>query len=255
MIEHARSVSAGNDPIEQRLAEHVAGMDVAALARRFRECEILVLEEFLPPEILHACVAETRSLMPSARRSYLPFVRKGGAISHPTIRERAPTLFAVQGSAALRLFFQRIVDGPRLDARKPDDPHASAIYAYTKPGDFIGWHYDDCGCEPEAAFSIIMGLVDRSSSVLETITFKKSRERAPVRRLIRVTPGMFVFFCGSQVWHRVTPLGRGEERATFSFVYVRDGNHPRGWEKLYLDTMNTLLYFGPKNLFKKRPDR
>src|SRR5262249_41788054 len=162
---------------------------------------------------------------------------------------RAPTLFAVQGSLALRLFFQRIVDGPRLDPRKPDDPHASAIYTYTQPGDFIKWHYDDCGCEPQAAFSIIAGLIDHSSSVLETVMYTKTPGRTPMRRLIQTKPGMFVFFCGSQVWHRVTPLGRGEERATFSYVYVRDGIYPSGWEKVYLDAMNTLLYFGPRNLF------
>jgi hypothetical protein len=239
--------------VEDALRELAAGLDVDALTRRFREDELLVLPDFLPPAVLAQVVAETRRVMPRARRSYLPFVRKGGAVSHPTITAEAPGLHALQASPSLRALFQRIA-GPVLEQRKQDDPHASAVYTYTEPGDFIRWHYDDCGCEPQAAYSIILGLIDRSTCLLELVTFKKSPGKAQVRRLVKTTPGTLVFFCGSNVWHRVTPLGRGEERATFSWVYVTEGKHPHGLDKLYLEAMNTLLYFGPRRLFKKRPD-
>lgn len=241
--------------VEDELRALTERLPVTALTEQFRQDELLVLRDFVPARVLAEMVAETRRLMPSARRSYLPFVRKGGAISHPTIQRAAPALHAFQLSPALREMFQRIADGPVLEARKQDDPHASAIYTYTRPGDHIGWHYDDCGCEPQAAYSIILGLVDRSSSLLELITFKKTPGKAPVRRLVRVEPGTLVFFCGSNVWHRVTPLQRGEERATFSFVYVKQNSHPHGWDKLQLEAINTLLYFGPRALFKRQPDR
>jgi len=254
MFDQVSDVGSG-ESVERTLERLVAGLDVPALTARFAEDDILILPNFLPAPLLARMVAETRRLMPRARRSYLPFVRKGGAISHPTIVAEAPALNGFQASPALRAMFERVADGPRLEARKPDDIHASAIYTYTERGDHIKWHYDDCGCEPKAAYSIIFGLVDRSSSVLEAVTFLKTPGRRPVRRLIRVDPGMLIFFCGTNVWHRVTPLARGEERATFSFVYVKENSHPHGWDKLYLQFVNTLLYFGPLSLFKKRPDR
>jgi hypothetical protein len=240
---------------EHILSERVRGLDVEGLRQRFAEDEILVLPDFVPAPLLTELVREARSLMPQARRSHLPFVRKGGAISHPTIRAQAPQLYALQESPILRAMFQRVADGPILEARQPDDPHASALYTYTERGDHIKWHYDDCGCEPQAAYSIILGLIDRSSSLLELVTFKKTPGKTPVRRLLRVTPGLLVFFCGTNVWHRVTPLGSGEERVTFSFVYVKKDNHPKGFNKLQLEAINTLLYFGLGGLFKKRPDR
>ena len=240
---------------ENQLTQRIAQLDVEALRRRFAEDEILILPDFVPAPLLEQLQREARVLLPQARRSHLPFVRKGGAISHPTIRAQAPHLYALQGSQVLRQTFQRIADGPILEARQPDDPHASALYTYTERGDHIKWHYDDCGCEPQAAYSIILGLIDRSSSLLELVTFKKTPGRTPVRRLVRVEPGTLVYFCGTNVWHRVTPLGRGEERATFSFVYVKENNHPRGWNKVQLEAINTLLYFGPRALFKRQPDR
>jgi hypothetical protein len=250
----AGPLDARRAPYERTLRAYVATLDVDGLRRRFREDEILVLDDFVPSPMLGEMIAETRRLMPRARRSHLPFVRKGGAISHPTILAEAPALDAFQASPSLRAFFQTIADGPVLEARK-NDPHASAIYTYTERGDHIKWHYDDCGCVPQAAYSIILGLIEQSSCILEAVTFKKSPGRPEVERSIKVSPGTLVFFCGTNVWHRVTPLGRGEERATFSFVYVKEGNHPKGLEKLHLEAMNTLLYFGPKGLFKRTPDR
>jgi hypothetical protein len=248
-----RAAVSGVEPVERALRELAASLDVDELTRRFREDDLLILPDFIPAPLLEQIVAETRGVMPKARRSHLPFVRKGGAVSHPTITAECPALYALQASPALRAVFQRVA-GVALEQRKQDDPHASAIYTYTEPGDHIRWHYDDCGCEPQAAYSIILGLIDRSSCDLELVTGLKTPGRTQVRRLLRVTPGMLVFFCGTNVWHRVTPLGRSEERATFSWVYVTEGHHPHGLDKLYLEAMNTLLYFGPSRLFKRRPD-
>ncbi len=35
-----------------------------------------------------------------------------------------------------------MLTGERLQLSPPDDPHAYALYFYTRAGDHIGWHYD-----------------------------------------------------------------------------------------------------------------
>jgi hypothetical protein len=56
------------------------------------------------------------------------------------------------------------------------------------------------------------------------------------------------FFRGSSVYHRVTPLGAGEERVSFSFIYVRKGMAPKGFDRVWQTGIDTLLYFGWKGL-------
>ncbi len=228
--------------IEDVLRESIARLDPAALAARFREEHLLVLD-FLPPDLVHAMVREASSHAPRAHRRRVPFVRKGGAIAHRAITDSAPTLRALQRSRALLALFQSIA-GPELELRRDDDPHASALYVYRRRGDHVGWHFDDCGCEKEASFTVILGLVDRSSSRLDFELFREHPSRAPVRRSIATGPGTLVFFCGSNAYHRVTPLRRGEERISFSFVYVKKGHQPSGLDRVRQRAIDTFLYFG-----------
>ena len=88
------------------------------------------------------------------------------------------------------------IAGPELEHRRADDPHAFALYVYDRAGDHVGWHRDDCGCVPEASFTAILGLVNRSRSCLEFELWKDAKDRRPERRAIATEPGTFVFFCG-----------------------------------------------------------
>ena len=230
------------DSHERVIQDAVARLSADALATQFAKERLLVLDP-LPRSLVNEMVDEARPLAKGARRTYVPFVRKGGAVGHARIRQRAPALHALQRSPSLLSLFQRIA-GPELEHRRPDDPHASAIYVYARRGDHVGWHYDDCGCEPQASFTVIMGLVDNSSSRLDIELFRSGKTRRPERRAIATGAGSMVFFCGSEAYHRVTALRSGEERISFSFVYVKNGHHPRGVAAWRQTAINTFLYFG-----------
>jgi hypothetical protein len=184
----------------------------------------------------------------------VPFVRKAGAVGHRVLRERAPALTALARSPSLRRLCERVVGGA-LEHRREDDPHASALYVYNTRGDHVGWHYDDCGCHAEASFTIIAGVVDRSRSRLEVeVGRDPARGRTPRgRRDVRsipTAPGTLAFFTGSRAYHRITPLRAGEERISFSFVYVRPGKHPRGRDLAWQRAIDSLLYFGVGSLLR-----
>ncbi len=231
-------------PREQSLQGAITSQDVRALARRYQEDDgHLVLPGFLGGPLLDEAIAEVRRLMPSAHRSYVPFMRRGSAISHPAIASSAPTLHAIQGSPALLDFFQQIT-GPTLEHRRADDPHASALYVYTRARDHVSWHYDDCGCVPEASFTVLLGLVNRTTSQLQIELFRRPGSGRRVIRSVSTEPGTLVFLCGTKAYHRVTPLREGEERVAFSFVYVKDGHHPEGLARLRQNAIDSLLYFG-----------
>src|SRR5262249_25265228 len=71
----------------------------------------------------------------------------------------------------------------------------------------------------------------RIDSLHQVQLFREHRAR-PMRELaIAMRPGSLVFFCGSKAFHRVTPLGAGEERITYSFAYVRQGKRLRGMRR------------------------
>lgn len=240
------------EPREAGLRAAVAALDADALARSYRADDgFLLLPDLLPPALVAEMAAEARRLRPGARRTFIPFVRQAGAVGHYDLRARAPALSALQRSPALLALFQRVA-GPELERRHPDDPHASALYVYDRRGDWLDWHYDDCGCEPEASFTVIAGVVDRGSSRLDVELHRKTPGRAPERLSIATRPGTLAFFRGSTVYHRVTPLGAGEERISFSFIYVRKGMAPKGFDRVWQTGIDTLLYFGWKGIPRGR---
>jgi hypothetical protein len=230
--------------IEPLLADYVAGLDLEVLGRRYHQDEgLLVLPQLLPPSLCAQMVTEARRLLPGAVRKWVPGVRQAGAISHQEIVAAAPTLHAVHQSPTLLALFSQL-SGIELGHRQADEPHASALYTYTQPGDFMSWHFDDCGLRPGDSFSTIIGLVDRSASRLELMAGGDLPDRPRLRRQLKTEPGSIAFFCGSRVYHRVTPLVAGEERISFSFTYLRQGRQPRGSEAFRLKLGNSLLYFG-----------
>ncbi len=223
-------------------------LDVGALAERYREDDgLLVMKGLLPQTLITEMAAEAERLAPAARRSFVPFVRKGGAVGHYDIEAKAPALSALGRSPALHAL-ARALTGHALVSRHPRDPHASGLYVYSRPGDHVGWHYDDCGCLPEASFTFIAGVVDEGSCALEVELYNKTPGRSPVRRLVATEPGTLVFFRGSSVHHRVTKLRRGERRISFSFIVLREGTEPKGFDRVYQTAIDTFLYFGPKGL-------
>jgi hypothetical protein len=237
---------------ERVIAEWVAALDADALASRYEEDGgAIVLPRLLPESLLAEMAREGKALAARAVRKHALGVRKAGAVCHYPIAREAPALHALHQSPALLSMFERVTR-VALDHRDPNEAHASALYSYTERGDFMDWHYDECGCEPGDSFSTIIGLFDSSSAALEIETHRDRKDREALRQTIRTVPGTFAFFCGTRAYHRVTPLAAGEERLTFAFTYVKKGRKPGGVYNFRMKLGNALVYFGLGHLFERR---
>lgn len=239
------------DAREDAIAEYVASLDVEDLAQRYREDDgFLLLPRLLPPVLVEEMVSEARRLMPKAIRKRALFVRKAGALHHAMIVRDAPAMHALHQSPSLLAMFSRVTGIP-LEHRDPSEAHASALYTYTERGDWLDWHYDECGCPPGDSVSTIVGLIDNSQSRLEVQTGRNGPDCEPIKHSVQTVPGTFAFFCGARAYHRVTPLGEGEERVTFAFTYIRKGRKVDGIYKLRQNLGNALVYFGLGHLLQK----
>lgn len=254
VLGYDRSVLTDEAPTRDRealLAEFLAGIDEDAVARRYREDDgLIVLPSLLPAALVDEMAAEARALAPTAYRKRVPFVRKAAAVHHHPIAARAPAMHALHQSPSLIAFFSRVTGVP-LAHRDPGEAHASALYVYDEEGDWMDWHFDECGCPPGDSFSTVIGLIDDSSSRLEVETRREPASAPTHVASIHTKPGTFVFFCGARGYHRVTSLGAGEVRMTFAFTYIREGRSPGGIYDVRLRLGNALIYFGLGHLFRR----
>ena len=226
----------------------VAEQDPVALRAEYMDSDgLLVFPDLLPPSLVAEMISEARAILPFVVRKHAPFVRRAGATHHHVIKKHAPAMHALHQSPELVALFSEVTGIP-LEHRAPTESHASALYAY-RGGDWLDWHYDECGCEPGDSFSTVIGLVDESSARLEIETRKSDAE--PRLRSLHTKPGTFAFFCGTRAFHRVTKLAPGEERITFAFTYLRKGRKPTGMYNLRMQLGNTFVYFGLGHLFQK----
>ncbi len=238
-------------PYETSIQAAIDALDFEAIAARFHaDGEFLFVERFLPPALVEEMVLECRQLYPRIYRAYVPFVRKAGTVGHDAIAAQAPALYALYRSPAFLEFAKRLTNSS-LVHKSSADAHAAALYIYQRKGDHVGFHYDDCGCEDTASYTASIGLINQTESKVHFQLFRNDKAR-PMRELyVSMTPGSLVFFCGSRAYHRVTPLGRGEERAVFSFAHVRAGKKLTGFWRFYENLIDAALYFGPRAIVQK----
>jgi hypothetical protein len=236
--------------LEAVLAEAVARLDVAALRATFRDQnQFLYLERWLPPAVLEPCLADVERVRPYVHRAVLPGHKKGGSVSAFTLARRAPAITALYRSTALLDLLRRLT-GQGLEPCPPRDPHACALYFYTEPGDHIGFHYDTSYYRG-ARYTVLVGLIERSSSRLVAQPWRGHPERAAGEIRLATDPGTVVVFNGDTLWHAITPLGPGEERVSLSLEYVSD---PRMtlWHRFVSDMKDALAYFGFRTVFGRR---
>ena len=212
----------------------------------------LFVPEFLAPEVTAQLVAAVGAVEPALNRNYLPGHKQGGSVSRHTIDERAPFIAELYRSRALLQWLEEIA-GERLRPSPEDDPHAYALYFYTRPGDHIGWHYDTSYYEGRR-YTLLLGVIDESSCCLEYQLHTREKGATVVSGSIRLPPGGLVFFDGDALRHRITPAGAGERRVSLTFEYLTNPHMRRGW-RLVSNMKDALAYFGFRQVFGRAAGR
>jgi hypothetical protein len=236
--------------IEREIARVFQGLDVeAARATYWRQNELLVLERVLPPAVTETFAAEVNRVRPAVHRNYIPRHKKGGSVSFYTLATEAPAILSLYRHPAFIEFLARVT-GQRAQPCPESDPHACALYFYTEPGDHIGFHYDTSYYEG-TRYTVLVGIIERSSSRLVCQLYKDLPGRATEERRLATEPGTLVLFNGDKLWHAITPLGEGEERVSLTLEYVT--NPSMTALKRFISNMkDSIAYFGFRAVFTRR---
>ena len=235
------------------IAARLGGFDLAALRREFvSQGAFVFLPDFLTPELTARLVAAVAAAGRSVNRNYLPGHKQGGSVGRHAIDESAPVIASLYRSPALIEWLGRLA-GERLQMSPDDDPHAYALYFYTRAGDHIGWHYDT-SYYAGRRYTLLIGVIEESSCRLDYQLHTRDQARSAVAGSLQIPPGGLVFFDGDALRHRITPLGEGERRVSLTFEYLTD---PRmhGWWRFVSDMKDSLAYFGFRQVFRRRAPR
>jgi hypothetical protein len=236
--------------VRDELARAFGGLDVARAREAYwRQNELLVLERWLPPSVVEALAAEVEAVRPAIHRTYIPRHKKGGSVSSYTLRAQAPAILALYRHPAFLEFLSRVT-GERPEPCPESDPHACALYFYTEPGDHIGFHYDTSYYRG-TRYTVLVGIVERSSSRLHCQLYKDVPGRACEELRLATEPGTIVLFNGDKLWHSITPLGEGEERVSLTLEYVTDARMSR-FRRFVSNMKDSIAYFGFREVFRRR---
>jgi hypothetical protein len=230
-----------------RQAEDWWRLDLPALQRTYKDQGSFVyVPALLPPETLATlceCVATTES---SLNRNYLPGHKQGGSVSRHTIDRLAPAIAELYQSPRLTDWLARLAGEP-LQLSPAEDPHAYALYFYTRAGDHIGWHYDT-SYYAGRRYTLLLGLIDRSSCRLDYQLHTREPGARAEAGSVQLPPGGAVFFDGDKLRHRITPLRAGEKRVSLTFEYVTDPRMSVG-RRLISQMKDAVAYFGFRQVF------
>ena len=204
-------------------------------------------QAFLAPDITAQLVAAAQALAPALHRNYLPGHKQGGSISRHLIDERAPAIADLYRSSALIEGLSALA-GECLQVSPSDDPHAYALYYYTREGDHIGWHYDTSYYRGRR-YTLLLGVIDESSCRLDYELHTREPGAVVVPGSLQIAPGGMVFFDGDKLRHRITPLKAGERRVSLTFEYVTDpAMNP--WRRVISNFKDAVAYFGLAQVFR-----
>jgi hypothetical protein len=228
----------------------VGNLDTQSLRSEFvRQGAFLYVADFLTPEVTAQLVSAVAAVEPAINRNYLPGHKQGGSVSRHTIDQLAPFIAELYRSPALISVLEQLA-GERLQLSPADDPHAYALYFYTRPGDHIGWHYDT-SYYAGRRYTLLLGVLDQSSCRLDYELHTRENGVAIAPGSVQIPPGGLVFFDGDKLRHRITPLGENEKRVSLTFEYVTDQRmHP--WWRLVSNLKDAVAYFGLRQVFRGR---
>ena len=214
-----------------------------------RQGSFLYLPDFLAPEVTAKLVEAVNTVEPQVNRNYLPGHKQGGSVSRHTLDQLAPFVGELYQSPALTGLLEKVA-GEKLQLSPPDDPHAYALYFYTKPGDHIGWHYDT-SYYAGRRYTVLLGVLDHSSCRLDYELHTREPGATVVPGSVQIPPGGLVFFDGDKLRHRITPLGENEKRVSLTFEYVTDQRMHPLW-RLISNCKDAIAYFGLRQVFSRR---
>src|SRR5881397_3486711 len=237
-------------PVSEAVEGAIASLDVDRLHRQYWEQnEFLYVKQFLARSVVEdLLVPQAQGVKRELNRNYIPGHKKGGSVSYYTVMEKAPRFLDLYRSGAFLEFLSRLVQ-VKLSLCPENDPHACALYYYTEPGDYIGFHYDTSYYKG-ARYTILMGLVDKSDSCrLLCQLYKDDPARETKELHLTTKPGDMVIFNGDKLWHSVTPLGEGEERVALTMEYVTNQEMGR-FKRIYSNLKDAFGYFGIRALWK-----
>jgi hypothetical protein len=229
------------------LATALNAIDRHSLRRRYSDQdEFAIIPNLIPEQILEAWMLELQNLRPHIHRNFIPRHKKGGSVPYSTVARLAPAMAAIYHHEGF-IAFLREITGAAMRKCPDSDPHRCALYAYTEEGDFIGWHYDTSYYK-DRRWTVLAGLLDRSSSRLECRLHTRNRNGSTVDLSVQIAPGTVVLFNGDKVYHRVTPTQAGEERFVISMQYVTvpDMNP---FLRFVSNMKDAIAYFGLRHVF------
>ncbi|NKB82559.1 MAG: 2OG-Fe(II) oxygenase [Nitrospirales bacterium] len=235
--------------VEQELNQAIQQSDFTQLQQRYTaQGEFLTIQNFFSPPVVDQLMEDVTQVRPQLNRNYIPTHKKGGSVSAYLLQQKAPAILAFYRAPVFIDWLSRLAGVPLLLC--PDhDPHACALYFYTEPGDHIGFHYDTSYYKG-ARYTVLLGLVDRSTSQLVCRLHTKDPQREITELSLRTDPGSLVFFNGDRLYHAVTPLGEAEERIVLTLQYVTDPH--MGTAKRWFSNMKDAVgYFGWSALFRR----
>ncbi len=256
-VAHATAVAAApaaapettDATVNSALQGNLGALEEDPLRRQYREQgSFLYVPDFLPAEFTAQLAAAVDAVKPAVNRNYLPGHKQGGSVSRHSIDRLAPFIAQLYRSPALLAWLGRLT-GERLQLSPADDPHAYALYFYSRPGDHIGWHYDTSYYSGRR-YTLLIGVVDRSSCRLDYELHTKEPGRAPESGSVQIQPGGLVFFDGDKLRHRITPIGENEFRVSLTFEYVTD-QHMSPWWRFVSNMKDALGYFGFRQVFSR----
>ena len=157
-----------------------------------RQGAFLYLPQFLAPDTTARLVAAAKASEAFVNRNYLPGHKQGGSVSRHAIDRCAPFIADLYRSPALIGWLEELTGEP-LQISPADDPHAYALYFYTRAGDHIGWHYDTSYYSGRR-YTLLLGVIDESSCRLEYELHTREAAVAVVPGAVRIPPGGLVFF-------------------------------------------------------------
>lgn len=235
---------------DRAVAGRTRQFDNARLRKDFADQgAFLYLEDFLAPEVTEQLVQSARGLLDVVNRNYLPGHKQGGSVSRHVIDKMAPFIAELYRSKELIGWLEQL-SGDKLMVSPSDDPHAYALYYYTRAGDHIGWHYDT-SYYAGRRYTLLIGVIDQSACRLDYQLHTREAGVAMVPGSLQIPPGGLVFFDGDKLRHRITPAAAGEVRVSLTFEYVTNPTM-RPWRRVISNMKDAVAYFGFRQVFRRR---